>query len=90
MMLRKLLCMRKGIQLRNERLYICISHLNLSIIHLFNISRVGLGNIEIMHSDYCSKRHCDYCYITLEHFAVVNRAENHTTSVAIMSKYYNN
>ena len=29
-------------------------------------------------------------HITLEHFAVVNRAENHTTRVAIMSKYYNN
>ena len=30
------------------------------------IVTVGLGNIEIIH--------CDYCYIALEHFAVVNRA----------------
>ena len=43
---------------------------------------VGLGNIEIMHCDYCSKRHCNYCYIALEHFTVVNRARHHTTSVS--------
>ena len=52
---------------------------------------IGLGDIEIMycdycskrHCDYCSKRHCDYCYIAFnqEHFAEVNKAENHTTQV---------
>ena len=43
---------------------------------------IGLGDIEIMYCDYCSKRHCDY-YIAFnqEHFAVVNKAENHTTQV---------
>ena len=43
---------------------------------------IGLGDIEIMHSAIiqCSKRHCGYCYIALEHFAVVNRAN-------ITSKY---
>ena len=56
---------------------------------LFDISEletslffVGLGDIEIMHCDYCSKGHCDYCYIALQHFAVVNRAEHHTTSIS--------
>ena len=43
---------------------------------------LGLGDIEIMQCDYCSKRHYDYCYIALEHFAVVNRAEHHPTSVS--------
>ena len=38
-----------------------------------------------MHCDYCSKRHCDYCFIALEHFAVVNKAEHHTTSVNIIA-----
>ena len=43
---------------------------------------LGLGDIEIMHYDYCSKRHCDYCYIALEHLAEVNKAEHHPTSVS--------
>ena len=43
---------------------------------------VGLGDIEIMHYNYCSKRHCDYCYIALEHFAAVNNAEHRPTSVS--------
>ena len=42
---------------------------------------IGLGDIEIMHYDYCSKRRSGYCYIALKHFAVVNKAN-------IMSKYY--
>ena len=48
----------------------------------FWLSIVGLGDIEIMHCNCCSKRHCDYCYIALEHFAVVNRVEHHTISVS--------
>ena len=43
---------------------------------------VGLGDIELMHYDYCSKRHFDYCYIALEHFAEVNKAEHYTASVS--------
>ena len=26
---------------------------------------VELGDVEIMHCDYCIKRHCGYCYIAL-------------------------
>ena len=46
------------------------------------VCELGLGDIEIMHCDYWRERHCDYCYIALEHFAVVNKAEHHTTSVS--------
>ena len=46
------------------------------------VCELGLGDIEIMHCNYWRERHCDYCYIALEHFAVVNKAEHHTTSVS--------
>ena len=36
--------------------------------------RLGLGDIEIMHCDHCSKRRCSYSYIAVKHFAVVNKA----------------
>ena len=49
---------------------------------LLNNSTLRLGDIEIMHCDYCSKSLCDYCYIALKHFAVVNKAEHHPTSVS--------
>ena len=57
-------------------------HAKLKLIYIYiYVCILGLGDIEIMHCDYCSKRHCDYCYIALEHFAVV-KAEHHTTSVS--------
>ena len=32
---------------------------------LLSRCKLGFGDIEIMHYDHCSKRHCGYCYIAL-------------------------
>ena len=31
-------------------------------ICMYQLPSLSLGDIEIIHYDYCSKRHCDYCY----------------------------
>ena len=57
--------------------------------NLVALNTLGLGDIEIIHYDYCSKRHCDYCKYCIRTFCC-SKQSRASSNKCIMSKYYNN